>query len=96
MVAGRIFIPSEGTSATARDYYFGNDREKEEARTKVQAWGITDEKILAEAVSMRADEIVVLDRMDNYRANAKRKGQKELERRSEARRNSPGESGRLQ
>jgi len=79
------------TNAThiARDYYLGDDEDREEAREKVQTWGITDDQILAEAMQIRGQSMVLLDRLDNHRTNSKRKGQKELDRRSQARRNPP-------
>ncbi len=78
---GCITVPEK----VARDYY----ADDEEAREKVADCGITDDHILAEAVQMRGKELLLFDRMDNHRANAKRALQKELDRRSDARRNAP-------
>lgn len=83
-------LVSDGISSAARiayNYYLGDDEEREQAREKVEAWGITDDQILAEAMQMRAKELVVFDRMDSYRENSKRAHRKSLDRRSEARRN---------
>jgi hypothetical protein len=74
----------------AHDFFFGDDEEKEQARDNLQKCGITDDQILAEAMQIRAKEIVVFDRMDNYRANAQRNIRKGLDRRSAARRNQSG------
>jgi hypothetical protein len=76
----------------ARDYYGGDDKARRRAREKVTWCGITDDQILAEAMQMRGSALVLLDRMDNYRASARRSLQKELERRSEARRSRPDQS----
>ena len=66
------------------------DEEKEQARDNLQKCGITEDQILAEAMQIRAKELVVFDRMDNYRANAQRNIRKGLDRRSAARRNQSG------
>ena len=72
----------------ARKYYSQDDEERAEAEEVVRKCGITDEKIMAEAMQGRAKEIVLLDRMDNHRAGAKRNLKKELDRRLDSRRNS--------
>jgi len=69
----------------AHEYYAGNAEERKRAVAKVMAWGITDEHIMAEALQMRAAELILLDRMDNYRANSKRSIQKNLNRRPDLR-----------
>jgi hypothetical protein len=76
----------------AHDYYAGNDKDRRRAREKVEAWGISDDQIIAEAMQLRGNAMLLLDRMDNYRAGAKRALQKELDRRSEARRSRPDQS----
>jgi hypothetical protein len=75
--------------AVAHNYYAGNDKDRREAREKVAKWGITDDQIMAEAIQMCSSGLIALDRMDNYRANARRKLLKDIERRSEACRNPP-------
>ena len=70
----------------ARDYYAGEDLEREIARQTVAAYGITDDQIIAKALELCGGAIVQFDRMDNFRANAKRTLLKELKQRSEARR----------
>ena len=82
---GLITVPE----TVARDYYGDDEEAREEAREEVAACGITDDHILAEAIQMRGKELLLFDRMDNHRANAKRALQKELDRRSESRRNDP-------
>jgi hypothetical protein len=76
----------EYATKIAHDFYFGDDEEMERARDKLVGFRITEDQILAEAMQMRAKELVVFDRMDNYRTNAQRNIRKGLDRRSEARR----------
>jgi len=76
----------------AHEYYAGNDQERRRAREKVEAWGIGDDQIIAEAMQLRGNAMLLFDRMDNYRAGAKRAHQKELDRRLEARRSRPDQS----
>ena len=71
----------------ARGCYFGDDEDRKEARADVEAWGITDAHIIAEAMGMRRDALLLLDRMDSHRSNARRLLLKDLDRRKEARRN---------
>jgi hypothetical protein len=54
--------------------------------------GNSDDQIIAEAMQLRGNAMLLLDRMDNYRAGAKCALQKELDRRSEARRSRPDQS----
>ena len=82
---GRIVIADK----VARDYYSADEEDSEEAREKVASCGITDDDIMAEAIQLRGDAIIQLDRMDKHRAYAKRAIQKELDRRSNARRDNP-------
>jgi hypothetical protein len=74
-------------SQISHDFFFGNDKKKEQARYNLGSLGITDDQILAEAMQIRAKELVVFDRMDNYRANAKRNLRKGFDRRADTRRN---------
>jgi len=69
----------------AHEYYSSNDETRRKARERVGSWGITDDQIVAEAMQLRAKELILFDRMDNYRTSAKRAHQKELDRRLEAR-----------
>jgi hypothetical protein len=50
--------------------------------------GVTGEQIMAEAMRSRADSLVMFDKLDSYRANAKRVLLKDMHRSMEARRNS--------
>jgi hypothetical protein len=77
----------EYATKIAHDFYFGDDEEMEQAREKLRGFRITDEQILAEAMRLRAKELVVFDRMDNYRANAKRTLRKGFDRWADSRRN---------
>jgi hypothetical protein len=72
----------------ARNYYSNHEADRAEAEKQVRKCGITDEKIMAVAIEGRAKAIVLLDRMDNHRAGAKRNLRKELDRRLGGRRNS--------
>jgi hypothetical protein len=74
----------------AEEYYFGSEKIRGRATAEVASRGITDEQIVAEATRLRAGDLVMLDRLDNQRANAKRSVQKEMDRRMEARRKSSG------
>jgi hypothetical protein len=56
-------------------------------RDNLQKCSITEDQILAEAIQLRAKELVVFDRMDNYRANIKRTLRKGFDRRADTRRN---------
>ena len=73
----------------AHDFYYGDDEKKEKAYETLKRIGITEDQIVAEAIKIRAKELVVFDRMDNYRANSKHALRKGLDHRSDARRNQP-------
>lgn len=88
-------LVSEGIvypSRIAHSYYRGDEAEREQAREEVESYGITEDQILAEAMKLRAPAMILFDRMDNYRASAKRSLQKGLDRRLEARRDPPDRS----
>jgi hypothetical protein len=70
----------------AHDYYFGDEQERQEASAELEIHNITDDQILAEAMQICAGSLIMFDRLDGYRTNAKRALQKELDRRSEDRR----------
>ena len=74
----------------AHDYYFGSENARREAVVELQIHGITDEQILAEAMQIRAAALVIYDRLDGYRTNAKRALQRDLDLRSETRSNGAG------
>jgi hypothetical protein len=77
--------------------YFGNDaKAKQRARETVTTYGITEEQIVAEAMQKRGSALLVLDRMDNHRANASRLLRKEIDRRSESRRIPPDQADNQQ
>jgi hypothetical protein len=86
MVAGGHIASPE---SVAHAYYSTDDEAREEARVKLAICGITDDQILAEAMQTRAKEMILLDRIDSSRSNAKRAIRKELDRRAEARRKDP-------
>ena len=97
----KLLGPFEGKGvaiayATAHKYYAGNAKEMREAREKVTNCGITDDQILAEAMQMCSSGLIALDRMDNYRANTKRSLLKDIERRSEARKDPPDQTDEKQ
>jgi hypothetical protein len=93
-----VFNPTGGNdlgndpTKIAHEYFAGSNEKKKDARRRVQAWGFSDDHILAEPVRSRADAIILFDRMDNYRSGAKRALQKELDRGLEARRSQSGQS----
>jgi hypothetical protein len=91
-IAGGLDAIENNATKIAHEYYAGNDQERRRAREKVEAWGIGDDQIIAEAMQLRGNAMLLFDRMDNYRAGAKRAHQKELDRRSEARRSRPDQS----
>jgi len=70
----------------AQEYYAGDNKEGRAARAKVLECGITDDHILAEAMEMRRDALLLLDRMDSHRSNSRRLLLKDLDRRANARR----------
>jgi hypothetical protein len=70
------------------EYFSASEKERKPAVQQVESWGISREVIMAEAMRLRADTLVVLDKLDNQRANAKRMVLKDLDRRLEARRKS--------
>jgi len=76
----------------ARDYYAADLKTRQKANEKVARCGITDDQILAEAMQMRSSALIAFDRMDSYRASAKRMLLKDIERRSEARKNPAGQT----
>lgn len=80
----------------AHDYYFGSESERRDASVELEMYGITDDQILAEAMQMCAGPLAMFDKLDGYRTNAKRALQKELDRRSEARRGSSAETPKPQ
>ncbi len=80
----------------AHDYYFGSEIDKLKARDQVEALAITDDQIMAEALHICAGSLVMFDKLDNNRTNARRALQKELGRRSETRRSRSGENSELQ
>jgi hypothetical protein len=53
------------------------------AAVQLEIFGLTEDQILAEAMQLSADALVMFDRLDNYRTNAKRTFQKEADRRSD-------------
>ena len=69
----------------AQDYYAGDNKEGRTARAKALECGITDDHILAEAMEMRRDALLLLDRMDSHRSNSRRLLLKDLDRRANAR-----------
>jgi|ERR1700733_13541650 hypothetical protein len=71
--------------SVARDYYAEDNKEGRTARAKVLGCGITDDHILAEAMEMRRDALLLLDRMDSHRSNSRRLLLKDLDRRANAR-----------
>ena len=72
----------------SENYFFGTEKEKKRTVEEVEGWGVTGELIMAEAMRLRADSLVVFDKLDSYRAHAKRALLKDLDRSMEARRNS--------
>ena len=70
------------------DYFFGTEKVGKRTIEAVEGWGITRELIIAEAMRLRADSLVMFDKLDSYRANAKRALLKDMDRSMEARRNS--------
>jgi hypothetical protein len=70
------------------DYFFGTEKVRKRMIEEVEGWGITRELIIAEAMRLRADSLVMFDKLDSYRANAKRALLKDMDRSMEARRNS--------
>jgi hypothetical protein len=87
-----VFLPHQ----IAHDYYFGSENAKRESAVTLQIHAITDDQILAEAMKICAGPLMMFDRLDGFRTNAKRALQKELDRRAEARRGSADEAGKLQ
>jgi hypothetical protein len=73
------------SSRFARDYLYGNEEAKQEAREIFADYGITEDHIMAEALRIRGDGMSIVDRMDKHRANEIRLTQKEIARRAEVR-----------
>jgi hypothetical protein len=69
----------------ARDYFGSDPKAERAARETVGKYGITDDQILAEAMRIRGNEMLLIDRMDSYRANSSRLLRKEIDRRFDAR-----------
>jgi hypothetical protein len=57
---------------TADNYFYGTEKERKDTIEQVEGWGITGELIMAEAMRLRADSLVMFDKLDSYRANARR------------------------
>ena len=74
-----------GPEKVSSDYFSQDPAAREGASETHRKYGITDDQILAEAMQKRGDALVVLDKMDNYRATATRLLRKEIDRRFEAR-----------
>jgi hypothetical protein len=70
------------------EYFSASEKERKPAVQQVESWGISREMIMAEAMRLRADSSIMLDKLDNQRANAKRMVLKDLDRRLGARRKS--------
>src|SRR5581483_8234087 len=53
-------------------YFSANETVSNRAVEQVESWGISREMITAEAMRLRADSLIMFDKLDNQRANAKR------------------------
>src|SRR5579872_5135988 len=71
---------------TAKDYYCDDEKKKRKARQIVEGYGITDDQIRAAAMKRFSKELLIFDRMKNYRASANRSSRREMDRRAGVRR----------
>jgi hypothetical protein len=70
----------------SQKYYSNNENENREARKIIESFGITEDQIRAEAMQECGRELLIFDRMEDYRARATRQLRKDIDRRSDARR----------
>jgi hypothetical protein len=74
-----------GREMIISEYFSESEKEGKSEVARVESWGITRELIMAEAMRLRADSLVVFDKLDSYRAHAKRALVKDLDRSRQAR-----------
>jgi len=66
----------------AEDYYCDDEKKKRKAREIVEGYGITDDQIRASSMRRFSKELLIFDRMKNYRASANRSSRREMDRRA--------------
>ena len=67
-------------TAIARNYFAGDDKEKDKAVRYVEGCGITPDQIVALAMQVCGNGLLMFDRMDNNRQNSSRALRKDAER----------------
>jgi hypothetical protein len=74
--------------AVIAEYFSSSEKVRKRVIEQLDGWDITIELIMTEAMRLQADSLVVFDKLDSYRASAKRALLKDLDRSVRARRNS--------